>query len=709
MNAKKYAGLLAAVFGAFSGGVSAQDTDTDGIDVIEEIIVTAQKREERLLDVPISMTMLSGVDLDRSRVEGLTEILRSVPGVATPVVALGTPSIAIRGVTADFFAFGGAPTASYYIDSVPYGFVRSALVPDANVYDLERIEVLRGPQGTLFGANAQSGVVRILTHDPDLAEFEWKARASVSSTQDGGTNYRGDTALNIPLVQDKLAARAVLGYTDRSGWIDKPGTPDADAASLSNARLKVKGQLTERFAVTGSYWYIRSRYDTQSIGDEEGQNSTPGMSPVSSDANVYSLIANYDGESVDVTSATSYLDYDLASSLDLTPLGGPFFNGLLQTVGFRAKVFSQDLTFSSVGESPWRWSAGASYRDDADRFIQEFESAVVPRSVAADYEDSSKAWAIFGELTRAYLDDRLELTVGLRYFEDDHGVSENISSTGDPTAPLVRNEARFDAITPRTVLSWHVKDDLNIYASYAQGFRSGLLQQPSVLAVAPGFPSAEPDLLHNYELGAKGVLGDGRFQFDTAVFFLDWKDIQQGLDVAPGANNPALTAILNVHSASGIGLEYNFTWTPNERLSLTNSFSWNDLTFDSDQITGGVVVFAKGDRLGFSPEYTAGLSLDYDFPIGRGFDVLASVSANYTSAIESARVNGVQIPDLDGDAILMSRASVMISAPGNWALTLFVDNVGDERSPTTRGTFPPTWWALNTRPRTFGIQFEIQM
>ena len=686
------------------GSSSSSQNDVE-VEVYDEILVTAQKREERLQDVPISMTVLSGEDLDRAREEGLTEILRTVPGVAAPVVALGAPSIAIRGVTADFFAFGGAATASYYIDSVPYGFVRSAMLPDANVYDLARIEVLRGPQGTLFGANAQSGVVRILTHDPDLSAFEWKARGSVSSTEDGGTNYRGDLAVNLPLIEDKLAARAVVGYTDRSGWIDKPGTPGADSADISSARLKVKGQLTENFSLLGSYWVTRSRYDTQSIGDE-GQNTTPGMSPVSSDADVYVLRANYDADTVDITSATSYFDYNLASSLDLSPLAflGPFFDGLVQTVGFGAKVFSQEFTFSSTGEGSWRWSAGASYRDDTDRFIQYFGD-----TLAADYEDSSRSWAVFGELTRAFYDEKLELTVGLRYFDDEHKVDENVSSTGDPTVPLVHDETSFDRLTPRTVLTWHPNDDLTFYASYAQGFRSGLLQQPSVLALAPGFPAAEPDLLHNYELGAKGSLLDGRLQFDTAVFYLDWEDIQQGLSVAPGSNNPALTAILNTHSASGFGFEYSITLNPVERLTLTHSFSWNDLTFDSDEISGGVVVFAKGDRLGFSPEYTAGLSLDYDFPVGRGFDVLTSLSANYTSAIESGRVAGVQMPELDGDSILISRASVMLSSPKNWSLTLFVDNLGDERGPTTRGTFPPTWYALNTRPRTYGLQVEFQM
>ncbi|PWB80457.1 MAG: hypothetical protein C3F08_04350 [Candidatus Methylomirabilota bacterium] len=668
-----------------------------------EVIVTPQKREEELQDVPISITTLVGEVLDEKREEGLTEVLRTVPAVAAPVTALGTPSIAIRGVTADFLAFGGAPTASYYIDSVPYGFVRSAMVPDADLYDLERIEVLRGPQGTLFGANAQSGVVRILTHDPDLSAFETKVRGSVSSTEGGGTNYRGDLAVNLPLIEEKLAARAVLGYTDRSGWIDKPGTPNADSADITNARLKVLGKPTEKFSLMGSYWYTSSQYANQSIGNN-GENITPTPEPVNSDAKVYELRADYYADAVVITSATSYFDYGIDSSLDLTPLG-PWASGIVQKVDFGSKVFCEELGVISTGAGPWRWSAGASYRDDTDRFIQHFSGML-----AADYEDSSRSWAVFGELTRAFLDEHLELTVGLRYFDDSQNLDENISATLDPDTPLVHAQASFDRLTPRTVLTWHPNDDLAFYASYAQGFRSGLTQQPNVLVVAPWFPPAEPDLLSNYELGTKGSPWGGRLQFEAAVFFLDWKDMQLGLSVEPSTSNPAMTAMLNASSASGLGAEFSFTVTPVERFLITSSFSWNDLTFDSDVISLDTILFFEGSRIPYSPEYTAGLALDYYFLVGRGFNLLASLSGNYTSAIEYTQlVNGVLMPQWDGDAIPISRASVTLSARKNWSLTLFVDNLNDERGPTTRGEFPETWYALNTRPRTFGLQVEFQL
>lgn len=691
---------------AQGGGAAMQESEAEN--EINEIIVTAQKREERLQDVPISITLLGGEALDKSREEGLTEMLRRVPGIAAPVVSLGAPSIAIRGVTADGSVFGGAPTASYYIDAVPFGFVRSALLPDSNLYDLDRIEVLRGPQGTLFGANAQNGVVRILTRDPDLSDFELKGRGSVSLTRDGGTNYRGDLAVNIPLVEDRLAARAVVGYTDRSGWIDRPGQSNIDSAKFYNARLKLEAKPTDTLSLVGTFWLNSSRIDDQSLGNDRGLNTSPGASPVRSDQYVYALRANYDAGAVNISNAVSYFDYSLISSLDLSPLG-PFASGLVQKVDFGSRVFSEELNFSSVGDGPWRWSAGASYRRVSDRFIQYFGNSVAGFAAVADYDDRSEAWAVFGELTRTFLDGRLELTGGLRYFEDKQRLDENISTTLVPGAPLLHAEAGFKALTPRAVITWLPERNLTFYASYAQGFRSGLLQQPSVLLVAPNIPPAKPDRLHNYELGAKGSLWDGALQFDAAIYYIDWKDIQQGLGLDPVSGNPSLTAILNGSSASGLGVEYSISLTPVKRLTITNSFSWNGLTFDRDVLSGGVVLIGKGSRLGSSPEYTFGFSANYSFPVGKGYELQASASANYTSAIKyTALTNGIRTPQFNGDSIMNSRASLMLVAPSNWSLTLFVDNLGDVRKPTTRGPFPETWYGLNTRPRTFGLQMEAK-
>src|SRR5690606_34069684 len=176
--------------------------------IIEEIVVSAQKREENLEQVPISISVLDGSRLDQSSAHGITEALGRVPGVsAFPHTQGGGAFVTIRGAAASGPVFGGSSPVAYYLDSIPFGLAQTAIAPDANAYDLERVEVLRGPQGTLYGASAQNGVVRVLTKDADPETFDFKARASLSSVRDGGDGYRGDAAINLPLIEDKLAAR----------------------------------------------------------------------------------------------------------------------------------------------------------------------------------------------------------------------------------------------------------------------------------------------------------------------------------------------------------------------------------------------------------------------------------------------------------------------------------------------------------------------
>lgn len=669
---------------------------------LEQIIVTAQRREEKLQDVPISITVLGGDALDSSRVEGLTETLRRIPGMAAPIGALGTPNISIRGVAAPGLAGAGSSTAAYYLDSTPYGFVRNALAPNADLYDLDRIEVLRGPQGTLFGANAQSGVVRILTHDPVLSGFEAKSRASISSTESGGANYRADLAVNVPIVDEKLAARAVVGYQNRSGWIDKPGNPNADDARISNARLKIKAQPTEKLSLVGSGWFMRYRADAQSIGNDDGENIVAIDEPVHSDTDNFSLKVGYDFSAFALTSATSYQEYKIKSSLWLGVTGNP----QIQTTAFSSDVFSQEVILNSQGEGPWKWSVGGSYRDVKDR-----RSAVVGSTTSTDFNDFSKSWASFGELTRVLFDGRVELTGGLRYFEDEQRLRENISSSGNPATPLVNIPSKYHSLTPRVVLTAHPREDFTVYASYAQGFRSGVSQNPQILFQVPGAPPARPDRLHNYEIGAKGDLFDGRVIFDSAVFFLDWKDVQQNLNefYQTPAGRLELSSILNGPSASGVGAEFGVTVLPVDGLDLSGTIGWNDLTFDEDVFSGTTRRFAKGTRLGSSPEYTAGASASYSFPLGADLEGRLTTSANYTSKIENNTLSGgINRPGDDGRSILLVDASFVVSAAHHWAATLFADNITNDTDASVRyiGIPGDTWNGLNTRPRTYGAQVE---
>jgi iron complex outermembrane recepter protein len=671
-------------------------------DTLEEIVVTAQKRKERLQDVPISMSVLRGEDLDMAPVQGTAEILNRVPGVASMVAVLGTPKLAIRGVSASDPFRGGSTPIAYYIDSVPFGFVKSSFVPDSNVFDLARIEILRGPQGTLYGASAQNGLVRILTHEPDLEEFEFKGRASVSSTDGGAENYRGDAAFNAPLVAGKLAARAVLGYQDLSGWVDKPGDRNANDAELGSVRLKIKAQPTDQLTLGASAWLLRSDFGAQAIADDNAQ-SRGGAEPVENDLDFYSFDIGYQFAGALLSSRTGVIDYSSISFLDLTILG---LTGVAQRSTLESEVLSQELILNSTHGRAWRWTIGGMYREVEDRrehIRVPFNPAVIP----TDMDDSSESFAVFSELTRLFLDGRFELTGGLRYFEDDVSSEENISFRSPPQS-LITTNGTFEELTPRVVLSWHPNGQSTVYASYAEGFRSGFTQEPRVLALFPTLARlVEADTLKNYELGAKGSLLGGRFGFDTAVYYMDWQDVQQLLGViAP--DNTTQSLGVNGGSASGIGFEFALTTSPVEGLDLGLNFGWNDLTMDQDVVSGISIFIPEGDRPIQSPEYTAGAAVDYGLPLGgNGLRGKFSISGNYTSELTQRALAGPTLRVLEGDPMLIVRASFSVGSRSGWTATLFSENLGDEDgAPLVNPSFRD--WDARIRPRTTGVQFDFR-
>lgn len=680
------------------GAAAAQTRESTPV---EEVVVTAQKHQQRLQDVPIAITVLGGGQLDAFTGDGVSEALTLVPGVATTEsVQSGGTQLAMRGVAAGGPLFSGSSPIAYYLDSVPFGLIKTAITPDSNPYDLDRIEVLRGPQGTLYGASAQNGVVRVLTKDANPSDFELKARTALSSTEDGDESYRGDVAVNVPVIEGKLGIRVVAGYEDQGGWIDRPVGEDANDAQIGNFRFKANAQPTDDLTIGLSAWLSRADYGAPSFADDEGRNGATADESIDADYDLYGLRIAYDFPSFTLTSATGYIKYDNESALDLLPLGAPdmpLFTGLY------SEVFSEELILSSSNNESWRWSLGGMYRDGEDRLLQDVLFFAVP----IDFSDRSESFAVFGELTRILADGRFEITAGLRYFEDDVTQIENVPQSGDLNDPTIRDNDTFSKTSPRVVLTWHPAANSTVYASYSEGFRSGFNQNANIIRVAPDFPPLQEDNLVNYELGAKGSLGSGLFSYDTAVFYIDWEDVQQSITV--DVNGLPTTVLVNGESASGAGFEFAFTAQPVDALNFGVSFSWNDLAIDGNTLSEGVLLFEKGDRLNYSPEYTVGASVDYSFPFGSsGLHGTFSVSGNYSSEqSERSIVGGAQAIGT-GDSILIGRASLAVQARERWTALLFVDNFNDEDGPPIRTSLGIPDWSQRLRPRTMGLQLEYR-
>lgn len=707
---------LAASLAAQS--VHAQQSTEQAADTVEEIVVTAQKREQSLQKVPISIAVLGGQALDQQSAGGTLEALITVPGISQSTSdAGGMTQVSIRGVSPAVPFGGGSSTIGYYVDSIPFALVRSAAVPNTNAYDMSRVEVLRGPQGTLYGASALNGVVRILTNDADPSRFEFKARGGASTTKGGDASYRADAAINIPIIQDKLAIRLVGGGERQGGWIEQPARnkSDANSSESRNLRIKLAATPTDNLRIDLSAWTSHDEYDAASYADDAGEQSTPLAQPGETDYDAYNLRINYDLPVLSVSSATSYLDFRQKVYTDASYLAPAVDPVLLQLYSdLPAKVFTEELLFNSVGDGPWRWSAGVFYRDAKDDRYQTLP-AVLPGPIS--WSDRSESSAVFGEVTRVFADGHFELSAGLRYFEDE---ADTVTLLPPGSfLPARTASSKFDAVTPRVVATWLPSRDLTVYASYSEGFRSGLNQTPLTLLAAP-LPPAEADRLHNYEIGSKGNLFGGVVTYDASVYYIKWDDIQQAgsLLYGPPGQEVYISATINGVSASGLGTDLSVTLHPLQGLQIGASVSYNDLTQDEDVTQNGIVLYSKGDRLGFSPEYSASTFVDYAFPLSAAFDARFNVTANYRSEqilralggggqLEYCTVTGVNLNAFcESGKPLFVDASFDISTQSNKTVSLYVRNLTDWdglTDPSYSATTP-----FRPRPRTVGVQFEAR-
>jgi iron complex outermembrane receptor protein len=691
----------------------------------DEIVVTAQRHQQNLRDVPISITVLGGTRLDAATDIGVTEALTHVPGVSViEGYQTGGTMIGIRGVAVPNIQGNGASPIGYYIDSVPFGFIKTAISPDLNAYDLERVEVLRGPQGTLYGASALNGVVRVLTHQADLDDFDFKTRASTSNTDSGAENYRTDTAVNIPIIPGKLAVRAVVGYENLSGWVDKPNDNNANNGHELNLRLRVNAQPTPELSVGATTWSSRGSFGSANSGNDDKTSRSTIAEPIKPDFDLFGANVAYDFSGFSIASSTSYLGYSLDSLTDANP---PVPGSSVLTLDLRNRVFSEEVSLNSKGSGPWRWSLGGIYRDEKDRSYQIRRNELAGNVPTGGYvqpaaaENTSNSWAAFGELTRIL--GPVELTAGLRYFHDSVGVQELLRQTGDPStkppgtilaSPLINQTEDFHKLSPRGVLTWHATDDVMAYASYSEGFRSGADQTPSVIINSPvPYPSTKPDTLKNYEVGTKGSFLGGKLLLDASAYYIDWKDVQTVLVVKFG--QALLPAIVNGSSASGVGVDLGVTAKPIDGVTLDLGFSTNTLSADTDIFASpGVLLYHRGDRLYNSPKYSGNISADYAFPLGIG-NLQGDLSANtrYTSENDFNAVSGRTLLIGRGDSIWIAGAKFSVQSPKGWTGTLFVDNLTNNYGAIARNPFvdPPffyTEWTNHPRPRTIGVQLEYK-
>ncbi len=722
--------LMTSTALAFSGlpaQALAQATPQDSPTTLDEIVVTAQKRETSLIETPQSVTALSSQDLARLNATQLRDIADRIPALTMTTSGVGQSQITLRGVTAGVDI---GPTVGIYVDETPYGsssaFTNGAsLGLDAGLFDLDRVEVLRGPQGTLYGASAMGGVLRYITPKPDLSGFSGLARAGVSSTHEGGTNYDAALAVNLPLVSEALAVRA-------SGFLSEDGGFISDIARGEDhrGRSRVEGGRLDLLARPGDRLSIRLTGFTQTIDREGVAAADYALSggpidgafdqrrvmaePFDQEFSLISGMIDYDLGAATLTSVTSYQIVDTRYRLDasgvyvplLGSLGLPFSATPIDQRRSTDK-FTQEVRLTSAGAGRLEWLVGGFYTHEDSQNRQQIvaydldgsRSAVdlATSALPSRYEEA----AIFGNVTLR-LTDALDVTGGLRYAHNSQTFEQIATGLLIGSAPAA--SASDDVVTYLVNARYRFSPDATLYGRFATGYRPG---GPNFVArdpvtgdlLAPA--SFEADTLTSYEIGYKARTADRRFGIDAAIYHIDWEDIQAA--TAAGG----LSVLVNGGQARIDGAEVSLSADPVEWLTLSGAFAWQDARLDQDAPLLGAV---RGDRLPNVPRYTVSLGAEYRL-VGHRLQPSLGAAVRYVSDRSASFDANPGLPQYH----LPSYVSLDLNAGlalGAVDARLFVRNLTDERGQLSASTAlsvlgGPAQVSL-LQPRTVGVSLSTR-
>lgn len=686
----------------------AQEAATDDQAQSEDagaIVVTAQRREQAISDVPQAVQAISGGRLQALGIEQIDDVIALVPSATIgSTISVGSNVFQIRGVAAA--ETDGDPTIGFYLDNFAFSLPGRPYAPAADFYDLQRVEVLRGPSGTLYGLGSLGGTIKVLTNDPELYVVEGAARLTGNITDGGDPGGSGDAMINVPISEGKVALRAVVSYREIGGFADNvaTGEDDANGASSFNGRVKLRMEPTERLMVQLAAWHNRSKQDFSNritTADPPILDQTFGIA----DSRYTLLTADiaYDLDFATLLSTTGWIDNNVIVN------NGGFIPGIGDFASFwplRTKNFNEDLRLSSNGSGPLTWIVGLFYQNGETKGGQSVnldDFPVAGQTGLATFNDNlleSEAWAVYGEFTYSLADGVIDLTAGGRYFEEERTFTENSSITfieGNVTIPTVGiDRAKNNTFNPRFNVSIKPNDDLMIYGEVAKGFRSGAITSSSIIAGANGAlgtnfeNSSPPDTLWNYEGGIKWGLGD----VDVAVsaYIFDWNDAQIEL-------SPTLQSIVvPVGDVRGKGIDAELAWrTPLPGLSLQASGNINSTKIRDviPEVGTALPWLSEGNQLPGTSKHTFTFSGNYAGTIGDGWDLMLSGRYSYRSQQQSV-FNGVFAPWFG-----LGFARIAVEKNG-LEIGIFSDNIGNAQRPITR----PGGQNQVPYPRTIGISVE---
>ncbi len=734
--------------------------------MLEEVVVTAQKREQSLQDVPVSITAFTAGAIDRA---GITDF--SDYAVKTPNLGFqqrgnrADVKFGIRGVT----NIGGqANSVGIYVDEVNVvpnvlttGTSRTA---DTSLLDVERIEVLRGPQGTFFGRNTMGGAINITTRKPDLTEGFGKVTVEAGEYE----SYLGRVSGNLP-VTDTMAIRGAAYYDENDGFLDNKGPSDqSNSEENYGARGALRFEPNARLVadLTASYSKMKQDYPTmvptgilgaipQQVVDEGEflfdifnlptwpletvdffpQNYDTTATDLSRNMNNETTIVTanieYDFDAVTLTSITGYLKNEYSQAGEGDASSAPSFTVSRDS---EMKSWSQELRLASNSSEPLRWMLGVIYSDDktdetdvsthlaTDPYLAIWDILGIlefglpgdvfdiisngPSGVSlGNFEDvdrgsKTKSFATFGDISWDIRDNWV-LAAGLRYTYDEVDYFELTRPTVTIPVANITDDENYDDWSPRFNASWLPNEDLTVYGTISKGYKVGGFNASQDLVEL----TFKPEEGWNYELGLKTNFWNQRVQFNAAVFYFDWSDLQvRGQDVRTQRQ-----IVVNAESAYTQGFELEMKALLTESLTLDMGYGYLEAEFDEfpNAIdTDGNLFDASSNKLPLAPENTFTAGLEYERPImsGNGYarvdysfvdEQFGSVDNSPSRAMDSYQLWNVRI-GYDDD---------------RWGVQAFVENLADEEYSSAIENLETYYTGFQRtvgRPRWAGVQVDYK-
>lgn len=733
----------------------------------DEIVVTAQKREQTLAEIPQSISVIGGEKLEQQQATSFIDYAALVPGLSLQQLNPGQTRIILRGINTG----GASPTAAVYIDDTPFGPSTgqsngAVLAGDLDTFDIERVEVLRGPQGTLYGANSLGGLLKFVTVTPKLGIFEGRAQAGAEITKGGDAGWSANGVLNVPL-GDILALRVSGYYRQVGGFIDTVGIARENAndhrsyGGRASLLFKPADNLSVRLTALAQNIRANSRgtFDADPVtlrplatipatgASTEGRLTRTEYYPEQNDVDyrLYNGTLSWDLGAVSLTSVTSYSEltqrevydatYEVGPGVADSIYGGPGVPPLGITFPALAgqEKFTQEVRLQSPTNDSFEWLIGGYYTHEKGRLFQRYlpfalttgeaidpsltlGGVTYPNFLTAELDSVYKEYAAFGSMT-LYLGDRFDITAGARYSHNEQRTRQALDGSllvlSGGTAPdIVSGTSDENVFTWSVAPRFELSDTVTLYARVAKGYRPG---GPNV--VPPGAPADYPrqyraDTLISYEAGVRAETPDRTFAIDASVYYLDWRDIQ--VLVTFNTSIGPVSADGNGDTATSKGAEVTATLRPVRGLDFVLNVAYNDAHLD-EALPGGAGSVA-GDRLPYAPEWSANLSADYEWNAGNGATAYVGgnvrlISDQFDTFDANYRTLYGRRLSIDGYAAVDLRAGIQFD---RFNLSLYAKNLTDTRGiasvssfggrPDTPQTAPGTAvLAAPIRPRTLGI------